>query len=129
MSRVQTQSALFTKLEAEISAALDPFAGNRTDPRGYKLLEVRRFLAALRQSNGPPCDLGSAVSEIRSVVAGVYFGGFDLPERDRCLIELSGEERERLQEHVESLMAKVKTEFPELVEEFPEQFSLMSRRG
>jgi hypothetical protein len=117
------ESPIFKSLKRAISVKLDPPAANRIDPRGYRLQEVGRFLSELRDLNIPARDLGRVIGEIRSVIAGSYVGVFDQPERDRRFSELSGGERGKLQGHLDGLVAKVKTEFPELLEQFPEQFS------
>ena len=125
MENEEIENPILGSLKAAIGAKLDPFATNRVDPRGYRLREVGSFLAQLRDLKTPVAlsDVAGVVREIRSVTAGVYVGGFDLPERGRCSGEMSSREMEKLQGHLENLVTKLKTELPELLEEFPQQFS------
>ena len=124
MSIEQVQGSLFARLQAEICSKLDPHAENRIDPRAYRLKEIRSFLSVLQSSDRKVGDLNSAVGEIRSVAAGpgTASGWLAVPEFERCLGELSDDQKARLQEYLNSLVGKVETEFPELVEEFPGQF-------
>ena len=117
-------SSLFAWLDGAIRARLDPFAENRIDPRAHRLHEIRLFLQLLKLSNKSMGDLGSVVDEIRPVASGAFAPGtvFDISSNSSYLTRLSLDERQALEVNLERLVAKIMTEFPELVDEFPEQF-------
>jgi hypothetical protein len=117
-------NSLFAWLDGAIRARLDPFAENRVDPRAHRLHEVRRFLQLLKLSNKSMGDLGSVVAEIRPAASGAFAPGttFDISNASSYLTRLSLAERQALEMNLEGLVEKIRAEFPELVDEFPEQF-------
>jgi hypothetical protein len=116
-------TGLFAQWNGAIRARLDPFAANRTDPQGYRLAKIREFLRLLNASNRS-LSLEMVAAEIGSMVSGAFAPGsyFPSPDGRRSLARLSTTERQALEEILQGLVQKIRTELPELVDEFPEQF-------
>jgi hypothetical protein len=128
MTVVGEESSTLRELRQAITNCLDPFAENRIDPHGFRLGGIQNFLTRLRNVNYSLGDLSQVIAEIKSVTSGPGTT-FEVPEGSSCLSRLSKEDQERLQEHLKFLVDKVKTEFPELVREFPKQFGGTILRG
>ena len=128
-SEVLTGS-LYGELRRLMDARLNPFAANRTDPHGYRLKEIKRLLVSLRNSSSSVGDLTEVAREVW-MTGGPFTSGttFDTSRGDKVVGTLSAAEQQELKEHLDELVAGIKDEFPELVEEFPGQFPSTSPRG
>ncbi len=130
MAAIRAESTLLDELKAAVAARLDPFAANRVDPRDYRLNAITLLLELLRNSDSSLLDLTQVLNEIKSG-GGPFAPGdtFEVSLGGSCLSSLSESERQELQENLENHVDKIQREFPELVAQFPAQFSLDITKG